>query len=139
MDRTCRHLSTDEVQTDKDLQRIAREVWKYTAAEQSHSVEDQMRWAKALQLTGEAGGPVSQGIDRLTWVQEGQGGVANLRRSVMPSQDGRGVRSCSKKLARASMYQVRSGGRGAHGVRSGGRAQLDQGALEALMRKEGWS
>lgn len=56
------------------------------------------------------------------------------RKQVMPSQTGRGARSCSQKLARAEFYSAqyhrKSGGSGSHG-----RTQvIDQAELEKVLQ-----
>lgn len=71
-------------------------VWSST---QAFTVTQELRQAKALSLRGDMDN-VSQGLDTPRW----QGRRMTVE---MPSQDGAGVRSCSRKLAVAEFYGPR--------------------------------
>jgi hypothetical protein len=128
MSKPCRHKGVEELQTDKDLQKIARELWPYEAAEQSHDPREEMRWAKARRLEG-LGGCVSVGLER---APQGRFERREVHKDVMPSQAGRDVRMSCKKLERASMYQVSKKTGGTRGT-----SEVDQAELEKVLRELG--
>lgn len=106
----CRHKSTEELMTDKELRKLEREMWPYKAVEQSHGITDEVRHSRLFTLRGDME-TVSVGLPRH---ERFEGEVVNLSRSTMPSQGGRDVRSSAYKVERAAMYNVR----GAKGSRT---------------------
>jgi hypothetical protein len=131
-DQPCKHRSTEEVQPHKWLLELEREVWPLNARaqeKQDHSVHEEVRRAKVLRLRGD-GGAVTVGLDTPRW--QGTRVEAN-----MVSQDGRGVRNCSRKLERAEFYSSRyhrkmAGPRGTRGT-----SEVDQVELEKALRELG--
>jgi hypothetical protein len=124
----CRHRLTEEEQPHKWLLELEREVWPLNARaqeHQDHSVRHELIRARALRLQGD-GGCVSQGLDTPRW--QGTRTTAS-----MESQDGLGVRSCSRKLARAEFYSTRYHRRA--GTR--GTSEVDQAELEKVLRELG--
>lgn len=102
MERQCKHRSPEEEQPHKWLLELEREVWPLNARaqeHQGHEVHEEVRRAKLFRLSGDGQG-VTVGLDTPKW--KGTRTEAN-----MVSQDGQGVRSCSRKLARAEFYSSR--------------------------------
>lgn len=109
----CRHHSAEEHMDDKAFRKLSR--WT-PSSHQRLVVVDEARQAKVFRLRGDME-PVAVGLP----VHERFEGVkVDLRKSVMPSQEGRGVRSSAFKVERAAMYNVRhaSGSGPRRGVRT---------------------
>lgn len=94
----CDHSMVHEVPRRPELVEVeelpkghARHEW---SAKPRLVVADELRQAKVLSLRGDMD-PVSVGLDTPRW----RGTRLSVR--VMPSQDGAGVRNCSRKLERA--------------------------------------
>lgn len=92
----CKHYDAEELQNDKEFKKLSS--WNRSVSPRLVII-DEVRHCKVLSLRGDMD-PVTVGIDRETWI----GGVIEMDKSVMPSQDGMGVRSCSRKLWTAEHY-----------------------------------
>lgn len=99
MPKPCRHEDTEELQDHKEFLKLTR--WK-RSSHQRLVVIDEARQNRALNLRGDMDS-CTAGVDRATWVGE----AVEVPKGVMPTQVGRGVRSCSIKLARAEFYSTR--------------------------------
>lgn len=160
--RDCSHISRVEVQDDKDFRDLVKEVEPFegllrgpermrmdlSILEELRTLKEvrkakrlretyagtatmEVRQAKVFRLarTQVDSDPCEHGIDRS---HEFQGVTVNLRKSVMPSQEGRGVRSSAHKVERAAMFNVRHA-KGS-GPRRGPRTQqVNQSELEAAL------
>jgi hypothetical protein len=125
---SCKHRSSEEEQPHKWLLKLEREVWPLNARaqeHQDHSCREEVRRARVLRLRGDGQG-VTVGLDTPRW-------RGTRTTASMVSQDGRGVRSCSGKLARAELYSPRW-----HRKASGrGTSEVDQEELEKVLRELG--
>lgn len=62
---------------------------------------NELRAGRLFELRGDFEA-VTQGVDRETW----RGERVRLRKDVMPTQAGRGLRSCARKTEAASLYKT---------------------------------
>lgn len=111
--RECRHESAEERMDDKAFKKLTR--WT-PSSHQRLVVVDEARQAKVLGLHGD----METVVVGLPAHERFRGTRVNLAKSVMPSQEGRGVRSSAFKVERAAMYNVRhaSGSGPRRGVRT---------------------
>lgn len=91
------HRSTYEAERDEKTKLPQGHQTHKWSVEPRLLVTDELRQAKVMRTRGDWDGP-SQGLDTPRW----RGKAVKIK--VMPSQGGRDVRSCSRKLQRAEFY-----------------------------------
>lgn len=105
MTSTCRHRDVEELQDDAEFVKLSR--WT-RSSNLEHPVANEMRQAKVFRLQGDMDA-VSVGLPRH---ERFQGERVALRKDLMPSATGRGVRMSCFKVERAALYAVRAEGSG---------------------------